>query len=243
MGGFNLSDTQNDSVRAKDCFDVVKPALVVDESLASTSSKSPDDVDTLRAVPSYAQNYSKRKTRDPTWLQVEVCREYLRGECTRSQVECKFAHPKPTCVVENGRVTTCFDSLKERCTRECCKYFHPPKHIKYQIQHLGRSHQRSDYNYFEIDISEHLGYPLMPAYGYWFPWNPYLSNEEYQYGEVIPNYDYNNYCDGLVDEHYTHKDSAGLTSVKQSPQHLNPRSHQNSDKSPKQNSCAVYTEE
>lgn len=45
-------------------------------------------------------------------LQVEVCREFLRGQCARSDQECKFAHPPPNVDVQQGRVTACYDSIK-----------------------------------------------------------------------------------------------------------------------------------
>lgn len=50
--------------------------------------------------------------RDTKWLTLEVCREFQRGTCSRSDAECKFAHPSRSCHVENGRVIACFDSLK-----------------------------------------------------------------------------------------------------------------------------------
>ncbi|XP_007890662.1 muscleblind-like protein 3 isoform X5 [Callorhinchus milii] len=77
--------------------------------------------------------------RDTKWLTLEVCREYQRGTCSRSDAECKFAHPSRSCHVENGRVIACFDSLKGRCTRENCKYLHPPPHLKTQLEINGRN--------------------------------------------------------------------------------------------------------
>lgn len=51
--------------------------------------------------------------KDSFWLQLEVCREYQRARCTRSDVECKFAHPPTNVEVgSNGRVTACYDSIK-----------------------------------------------------------------------------------------------------------------------------------
>lgn len=50
--------------------------------------------------------------KDSRWLQVEVCREFQRGQCSRSELECKFAHPAPHVEVQNGRVTACYDSIK-----------------------------------------------------------------------------------------------------------------------------------
>uniref|UniRef100_UPI00398EFFD3 muscleblind-like protein 3 isoform X2 n=1 Tax=Pristiophorus japonicus TaxID=55135 RepID=UPI00398EFFD3 len=77
--------------------------------------------------------------RDTKWLTLEVCREYQRGTCSRSDAECKFAHPSRSCHVDNGRVIACFDSLKGRCTRENCKYLHPPPHLKTQLEINGRN--------------------------------------------------------------------------------------------------------
>ncbi|XP_010612606.1 muscleblind-like protein 3 isoform X2 [Fukomys damarensis] len=77
--------------------------------------------------------------RDAKWLTLEVCREFQRGTCSRGDADCKFAHPPRVCHVENGRVVACFDSLKGRCTRENCKYLHPPPHLKTQLEINGRN--------------------------------------------------------------------------------------------------------
>ncbi|XP_042638230.1 muscleblind-like protein 3 [Orycteropus afer afer] len=77
--------------------------------------------------------------RDTKWLTLEVCREFQRGTCSRADADCKFAHPPRVCHVENGRVVACFDSLKGRCTRENCKYLHPPAHLKTQLEINGRN--------------------------------------------------------------------------------------------------------
>ncbi len=50
--------------------------------------------------------------KDSRWLQLEVCREFQRNKCSRSDTECKFAHPAPNVEVQNGRVTACYDSIK-----------------------------------------------------------------------------------------------------------------------------------
>ena len=57
--------------------------------------------------------------RDTKWLTLEVCRQFQRGTCSRSDEECKFAHPPKSCQVENGRVIACFDSLKVRERTSC----------------------------------------------------------------------------------------------------------------------------
>lgn len=79
--------------------------------------------------------------KDSRWLQLEVCREYQRGQCSRSDLECKFAHPPAHVDIQNGRVTACYDSIKGRCTRENpkCKYLHPPQHLKDQLLINGRN--------------------------------------------------------------------------------------------------------
>ena len=50
--------------------------------------------------------------KDPRWLLVEVCREFQRGKCSRTEDECRFAHPPTHVAIQNGKVTACFDSLK-----------------------------------------------------------------------------------------------------------------------------------
>lgn len=50
--------------------------------------------------------------KDSRWLQLEVCREYQRSKCSRSDSECKFAHPPANVEVQNGRVIACYDSIK-----------------------------------------------------------------------------------------------------------------------------------
>ena len=52
--------------------------------------------------------------KDSRWLQLEVCREFQRNKCSRSDTECKFAHPTTNVEVQNGRVTACYDSIKVR---------------------------------------------------------------------------------------------------------------------------------
>ncbi|CAJ0609017.1 unnamed protein product [Cylicocyclus nassatus] len=93
------------------------------------------------AAPNSAIVTQLLNVKDSRWLQVEVCREFQRGQCARSDLECKFAHPPPHVDVQQGRVTACYDSIKGRCTRENpkCKYLHPPQHIKDQLLINGRN--------------------------------------------------------------------------------------------------------
>jgi hypothetical protein len=63
---------------------------------------------TLAAIPSpYHATY-----KDTRWLTLEVCREFQRNKCNRSENECKFAHPPAHVEVTNGKVIACYDSLK-----------------------------------------------------------------------------------------------------------------------------------
>ncbi|XP_052217356.1 muscleblind-like protein 1 isoform X18 [Dreissena polymorpha] len=79
--------------------------------------------------------------KDSRWLTLEVCREFQRSKCTRSDQECKFAHPPPHVEVQSGRVTACFDSIKGKCQRKepPCKYLHPPQHLREQLLQNGRN--------------------------------------------------------------------------------------------------------
>ncbi|XP_050389207.1 muscleblind-like protein 3 isoform X2 [Patella vulgata] len=79
--------------------------------------------------------------KDSRWLTLEVCREFQRNKCTRTEQECKFAHPPPHVEVQNGRVIACFDSIKGKCQRENpkCKYLHPPQHLREQLLQNGRN--------------------------------------------------------------------------------------------------------
>lgn len=64
---------------------------------------------------------------------MEVCREYQRGVCTRSQSECRYAHPPNGMAVDaDNHVTVCMDFVKGRCHRETCRYFHLPPHLQAQ---------------------------------------------------------------------------------------------------------------
>ncbi|XP_060762057.1 muscleblind-like protein 1 isoform X7 [Neoarius graeffei] len=101
--------------------------------------------------------------RDPKWLTLEVCREFQRGTCSRSDAECKFAHPAKSCQVENGRVIACFDSLKGRCSRENCKYLHPPPHLKTQLEINGRNNLIQQKNMAMLAQQMQIANAIMPG--------------------------------------------------------------------------------
>ncbi|KAL0966487.1 hypothetical protein UPYG_G00295850 [Umbra pygmaea] len=101
--------------------------------------------------------------RDTKWLTLEVCREFQRGTCSRSDQECKFAHPAKSCQVENGRVIACFDSLKGRCSRENCKYLHPPGHLKTQLEINGRNNLIQQKNMAMLAQQMQLANAMIPG--------------------------------------------------------------------------------
>ncbi|KAG8581007.1 hypothetical protein GDO81_007512 [Engystomops pustulosus] len=101
--------------------------------------------------------------RDTKWLTLEVCREFQRGTCSRPDTECKFAHPSKSCQVENGRVIACFDSLKGRCSRENCKYLHPPPHLKTQLEINGRNNLIQQKNMAMLAQQMQLANAIIPG--------------------------------------------------------------------------------
>lgn len=65
-----------------------------------------------------------------------MCREYQRGNCNRGENDCRFAHPADSTMIDtnDNTVTVCMDYIKGRCSREKCKYFHPPAHLQAKIK-------------------------------------------------------------------------------------------------------------
>uniref|UniRef100_A0A7N6FIK6 C3H1-type domain-containing protein n=1 Tax=Anabas testudineus TaxID=64144 RepID=A0A7N6FIK6_ANATE len=72
-----------------------------------------------------------------------VCREFQRGNCARGETDCRFAHPSDNPMIDtsDNTVTVCMDYIKSRCSREKCKYFHPPAHLQAKIK--AAQHQAS----------------------------------------------------------------------------------------------------
>ncbi|XP_058514866.1 muscleblind-like protein 3 isoform X5 [Ochotona princeps] len=129
--------------------------------------------------------------RDTKWLTLEVCREFQRGTCSRADADCKFAHPPRVCHVENGRVVACFDSLKGRCTRDNCKYLHPPPHLRSQLEVNGRNnliHQKTAAAMFAQQMQLMLHNAQMPSLTS-FPMNPPLApNPAMAFNPYIPHH-------------------------------------------------------
>ncbi|XP_069583586.1 muscleblind-like protein 1 isoform X10 [Ranitomeya imitator] len=85
------------------------------------------------AMPSAAAAAAQKLMRTD---RLEVCREYQRGNCNRGENECRFAHPAESAMIDtnDNTVTVCMDYIKGRCSREKCKYFHPPAHLQAKIK-------------------------------------------------------------------------------------------------------------
>ncbi|CAB1328065.1 unnamed protein product, partial [Coregonus sp. 'balchen'] len=52
------------------------------------------------------------------------------------ETDCRFAHPSDSPMIDtsDNTVTVCMDYIKSRCSREKCKYFHPPAHLQAKIK-------------------------------------------------------------------------------------------------------------
>lgn len=68
----------------------------------------------------------------------KICVQYQNGnKCDKSASECPYAHPPASCPVDNENsnlVVVCVDFVKGKCSRDTCKYFHPPEHLIAQLK-------------------------------------------------------------------------------------------------------------
>lgn len=136
------------------------------QTLSMTSSPPSSVVTSQTAVLPSASAGGK----DSRWLTLEVCREHVRRRCSRSDDECRFAHPPSHVEVQNGRVVCCFDSIKGRCQRTDppCKYLHPPQHLKEQLLQNGRN------NLIMKNLQLHRIAPALPPTAFYSFVSPYL---------------------------------------------------------------------
>lgn len=95
------------------------------------------------------------KSKDSQWLQLEVCREFQKNNCPRSDETCCNAHPGQHVEIINGKVIACYDSCKGRCNREVCKYYHPSSSLMEQLLLKGRNHLA-----LKTEMTQHV--PLIP---------------------------------------------------------------------------------
>ncbi|XP_055372683.1 GATA zinc finger domain-containing protein 14-like isoform X2 [Condylostylus longicornis] len=95
----------------------------------------PDPSVASQLTPVVPQAVPVAQQKIPRSDRLEVCREFMRGACKRAESECRFAHPQESVTThEDGTVTVCMDAVKGRCTRDPCRYFHPPLHLQAQIK-------------------------------------------------------------------------------------------------------------
>ncbi|XP_037887930.1 uncharacterized protein LOC119636578 isoform X8 [Glossina fuscipes] len=101
------------------------PALLGPDPAAVASQLGP-------VVPQAVQVTQQKLPRSD---RLEVCREFMRGACKRAESECRFAHPQESVARhDDGSITVCMDAVKGRCTRDPCRYFHPPLHLQAQLK-------------------------------------------------------------------------------------------------------------
>ena len=77
-----------------------------------------------------------------------MCREFQRGMCSRPPNECRYAHPTDNVPIDNNDnlVTVCMDYVKNKCSRDSCRYFHPPAHLQTQIKAAQQRANASSYS-------------------------------------------------------------------------------------------------
>ncbi|XP_046810971.1 uncharacterized protein LOC111680611 isoform X6 [Lucilia cuprina] len=95
----------------------------------------PDPTAVSQLGPVVPQAVQVAQQKIPRSDRLEVCREFLRGACKRAESECRFAHPQESVARhDDGSITVCMDAVKGRCTRDPCRYFHPPLHLQAQLK-------------------------------------------------------------------------------------------------------------
>lgn len=84
----------------------------------------------------FTENFIKLWKPPQTLSKKQICKEYQAGTCTKPVLECTQAHPPAHCPVdtENSLVIVCVDFVKGKCSRDTCKYFHPPEHLVAQLK-------------------------------------------------------------------------------------------------------------
>lgn len=125
------------------------PPIAAQSSSSSTSSSSSSSPSQKLQRPDKLEVFLRHKERHgkAPWLKLKsslslyncsskVCREFLRGTCARGETDCRFAHPRDSPMIDttDNTVTVCMDYIKSRCSRETCKYFHPPAHLQAKIK-------------------------------------------------------------------------------------------------------------
>ncbi|KAG9330704.1 hypothetical protein JZ751_022390 [Albula glossodonta] len=112
----------------------VSPSLMPTEILPSAPVLLTGSPPSVPLPPTNAASTAAQKLMRTDRL--EVCREYQRGNCSRGETDCRFAHPADSTMIDtnDNTVTVCMDYIKGRCSRDKCKYFHPPAHLQAKIK-------------------------------------------------------------------------------------------------------------
>eukprot|EP01018_Ginkgo_biloba_P019351 Gb_26006 [translate_table: standard] len=103
-----------------------------EKSLSRSNSKHKERHDKRQDA---EENVGERSFTKKGNLTIIICKDFTRGRCRRSPLDCKYAHPPPSVAIEEDKVTVCYDSLRDRCSRGLtCRYYHPPPHIRLLMQ-------------------------------------------------------------------------------------------------------------
>lgn len=96
----------------------------------------------------------QRKVKNSQWLQLDICREYQRNKCPRSEESCTYAHPPLHIETIDGKVVTCYDSLEGRCSRDVCKFYHPPPAVTEKLKQKGRNDMTAQSSLTQSQLSK-----------------------------------------------------------------------------------------
>ncbi|KAL8611663.1 hypothetical protein ACOMHN_056057 [Nucella lapillus] len=111
---------------------------VITSSVPNKASARPDRLELTHCLSDCGGEAGCEHSLSETYLPAsyQVCREFQRGTCSRQPSDCRYAHPTENVSVESGenQVTVCMDYVKNKCTRDSCRYFHPPPHLQSQIK-------------------------------------------------------------------------------------------------------------
>jgi len=166
--------------------------------------------------------------RDNEWLKIEVCRDHIRGVCKRSEDTCRYGHPpidqtRGSRDFINGKVVCCFDNLKNKCRRENCKYFHPPPHLKAQIEVNGK----------QALIREKHGNSLQHNINNFGPYDHERLNHPRNYNKYTNNNSNNNWSQG-------DNNNSGNTNSHQNNHKFGMSNHMNNNTSGRDSSYNSY---
>ena len=99
-----MPDTQQPSETSKDA----------ETSTAVPAEPTAQDIAATDVPPKLTMSSSSmgKPARDSSWLELDVCRDFMRGyPCPRGD-QCRFAHPEQTVLTKENKVTCCYDFLK-----------------------------------------------------------------------------------------------------------------------------------